>query len=218
VPEPALHLFTLAQGEVAMRTTLKIVLPLIISVVLVSLFYAAYQVRTQSRMARNDLARHAGDLAESLRENVEQVFDKPVPEKGLQRLVDRFGQREDLRGIVVYNANGTVLAATPGLSTFFKSRPATATHAALQDSGFGEFVHIDDAPMHLYAMPLHRNGQAVGTLLIVHETSYIDTLAMHTLRDSLLSALIQTLFITVLAIILVRLTLTGPLTRTAKWL
>ena len=41
---------------------------------------------------------------------------------------------------------------------------------------------------------------------------------MHTLRDSLLSALIQTLFITVLAIILVRLTLTGPLTRTAKWL
>ena len=77
-----------------MRTTLKIVLPLIISVVVVSLFYATYQVRTQKRMARTDLTRHAGDLAESLRENVEQVFDKPVPDKGLQRLVDRFGQRE----------------------------------------------------------------------------------------------------------------------------
>ena len=85
-------------------------------------------------------------------------------------------------------------------------------------SGFGEFVRIDDTPMQLYAMPLHRNGQAVGTLLVVHETSYIDTLAMHTLRDSLLSALVQMLFITVLAIILVRLTLTGPLTRIAKWL
>jgi alpha,alpha-trehalose-phosphate synthase [UDP-forming] len=201
-----------------MRTTLKIVLPLIISVVVVSLFYATYQVRTQKRMARTDLTRHAGDLAESLRENVEQVFDKPVPDKGLQRLVDRFGQREHLKGLVVYNANGAVLAATSGLSPFFKSRPATATHAALRDSGFGEFVRIDDVPMQLYAMPLHRNGQAVGTLLVVHETSYIDTLAMHTLRDSLLSALIQTLFITVLAIILVRLTLTGPLTRTAKWL
>jgi alpha,alpha-trehalose-phosphate synthase [UDP-forming] len=201
-----------------MRTTLKIVLPLIISVVVVSLFYATYQVRTQRRMARTELARHAGDLAEGLRESVEQAFDKPVPDKGLQRLVDRFGQREHLKGIVVYNGNGTVLAATSGLSPFFKSRPATATHAALRDAGFGEFVRIDDLPMQLHAIPLHHNGQAVGTLLVVHETSYIDKQVEHTLRDSLLSALIQTLFITVLAIILVRLTLTGPLTRTAKWL
>jgi len=96
-----------------MRTTLKIVLPLIISVVVVSLFYATYQVRTQKRMARNELARHAGDLAESLRESVEQVFDKPVPDKGLQRLVDRFGQREHLKGIVVYNANGAVRVRFP---------------------------------------------------------------------------------------------------------
>src|SRR4029077_4688715 len=129
----ALHLFALAQGEVAMRTTLKIVLPLIISVVVVSLFYATYQVRTQRRLARTDLARHAGDLAEGLRESVEQAFDKAVPDKGLQRLVDRFGQREHLKGIVVYNGNGVVLAATSGLSPFFKSRPATATHAALRD-------------------------------------------------------------------------------------
>src|SRR5205807_6840295 len=100
----------------------------------------------------------------------------------------------------------------------FQSRPATATHAALRDSGFGEFVRVDDVPMQLYAIPLHRNGQSVGTLLVVHETSYIDTQVAHTLRDSLVSALIQTLFIAVLALILVRLTLTGPLTRTAKWL
>ena len=33
-----------------MRTTLKIVLPLIISVVVVSLFYATYQVRTQKTL------------------------------------------------------------------------------------------------------------------------------------------------------------------------
>jgi alpha,alpha-trehalose-phosphate synthase [UDP-forming] len=201
-----------------MRTTLKIVLPLIISVVVVSLFYATYQVRTQKRIQRSELARHAGDIGAGLVENVEQQFDRPQPEKGLQRLVDRFGQREHLKGLVIYNASGAVLASTSGLSPFFKSRPATATHAALRDSGYGEFVSIDDVPMQLYAMPVHRNGQAVGTLLVVHETSFIDKQVSHTLRDSLLSALIQTLFITVLAIILVRLTLTGPLTRTAKWL
>jgi alpha,alpha-trehalose-phosphate synthase [UDP-forming] len=201
-----------------MRTTLKIVLPLIISVVVVSLLFAAYQVRTQKRNLRNDLTRRAEILAESLQENVEPLFDRALPDKGLQRLVDRFGQREHLKGVVVYNANGLVLAATPGLAPFFQSRPATATHAALRDAGYGEFVSVDDLPMYVYAIPLHRNGQGVGTLLVVHEASYIDRQVGLALRDALLTALVQTLFITALALILVRWTLTGPLTRTAKWL
>src|SRR6266404_4015756 len=201
-----------------MRTTLKIVLPLIISVVVVSLLFAVYQVRTDKRMLRNDLVRRAEILAESLQENVEPLFDRALPDKSLQRIVDRFGQREHLKGIAVYNANGGVLALTPGLPQVFQSRPATATHAALRDAGLGEFVRINDVAMHVYAVPLHRNGQAVGTLVLIHDTTYIDTQVSHTLRDSLVNALVQTLFITGLALILVRWTLTGPLTRTAKWL
>jgi alpha,alpha-trehalose-phosphate synthase [UDP-forming] len=200
-----------------MRTTLKIVLPLIISVVVVSLFFAAYQVRTQKRILRNDLSRRAEILAESLQENVEPLLDR-APEKNLQRLVDRFGQREHLKGVVVYNSNGAVLASTPGLGSFFPSRPAAAVHAAEHDAGYAEFTRVNNTPIHVYALPLHRNAQAAGTLVLVHDTSYIDTQVAHTLRDSLVNALVQTLFIAGLALILVRWTLTGPLTRTAKWL
>jgi alpha,alpha-trehalose-phosphate synthase [UDP-forming] len=200
-----------------MRTTLKIVLPLIISVVVVSLFFAAYQVRTQKRILRNDLSRRAEILAESLQENVEPLLDR-APEKNLQRLVDRFGQREHLKGVVVYNSNGAVLASTPGLASFFPSRPAAAVHAAEHDAGYAEFTRVNNTPIHVYALPLHRNAQAAGTLVLVHDTSYIDTQVAHTLRDSLVNALVQTLFIAGLALILVRWTLTGPLTRTAKWL
>ena len=50
-----------------MRTTLKIVLPLIISVVVVSLLFSVYQVRTEKRMLRNELSRRAEILAETLR-------------------------------------------------------------------------------------------------------------------------------------------------------
>src|ERR1700733_6210503 len=201
-----------------MRTTLKIVLPLIISVVVVSLLFSVYQVRTEKRMLRNELSRRAEILAETMQETVEPLFDRPQPEKSLQRIVDRFGQREHLKGIAVYNPNGAALALTPGLQPAFQSRPATATHAALRDAGMGEFVRIGDDAMHVYAMPLHRNNQAVGVLVLIHDTSYIDTQVSHTLRDSLVNALVQTLFITGLALILVRWTLTGPLTRTAKWL
>jgi alpha,alpha-trehalose-phosphate synthase [UDP-forming] len=201
-----------------MRTTLKIVLPLIISVVVVSLLFAVYQVRTEKRLERNELSRRAETLAESLEGNIEPLFDRPLPDKSLQRIVDRFGQREHLKGIAVYNVNGAVLALTPSLPASFQTRPATATRAALRDAGVGEFLPVDNQPMQLYAMPLHRNGTAVGTLVLAHDASYIDSQVSNMLRSSLLTALVQTLFISGLALILVRWTLTGPLTRTATWL
>ena len=201
-----------------MRTTLKLISPLIISVVVVSLLFAAYQVRTDRRILRNDVSRRAEILAESLQENVEPQFDKQLPDKSLQRLVDRFGQREHLKGVAIYNANGIALAMTSGLASLFQLRPTAAAYAADRDAGYGEFLRINDTPIHVYALPLHRNGQTVGALALVHDVSYIDRQVAHTLRDSLVNALVQTLFIAGLALILVRWTLTGPLTRTAKWL
>ena len=111
-----------------MRTTLKIVLPLIISVAVVSLLFAAYQVRTEKRILRNDLSRRAEILGESLQESVEPLLDR-AREKNLQRLVDRFGQREHLKGVAVYDADGNVLAITPALLPLFRQRPSGATHA-----------------------------------------------------------------------------------------
>ena len=112
-----------------MRTTLKIVLPLIISVVVVSLFFAAYQVRTQKRILRNDLSRRAEILAESLQENVEPLFDRTLPTRAMQRLVDRFGQREHLKGIVVYNASGAGAGQHSGPCVVFsrRARPPPST-------------------------------------------------------------------------------------------
>jgi trehalose-6-phosphate synthase len=201
-----------------MRTTLKLISPLIVSVVVVSLLFAAYQVRTERRILRNDLSRRAEILGESLQENVEPQFDRPLPDKSLQRLVDRFGQREHLKGVAVYNASGVALAVTSGLASLFQLRPAAAAQAAEHDTGHGEFLRVNDTPVHVYALPLHHSGQLVGTLALVHDATYIDSQVAHTLRDSLVNALVQTLLIAGLAFILVRWTLTGPLTRTAKWL
>ena len=209
-----------------MRTTLKIVLPLIVSVSAVSLLFAAYQVRTEKRILRNDLSRRAEILGESLQESVEPLLER-APERSLQRLVDRFGQREHLKGVAVYNAAGTALAITSSLSPIFRIRPSVATRAAQADEGAGEFLSAeqttllnkqDAIPIHIYALPLHRDDEIIGTLALFHDTSYIDKQVSRTLRDSLLNAFVQTVLITGLALILVRWTFTGPLTRTATWL
>jgi trehalose 6-phosphate synthase len=208
-----------------MRTTLKIILPLIVSVAAVSLLFAAYQVRTEKRILRNDLTRRTEILGESLQENVEPLLERG-PQTNLQRLVERFGQREHLKGVAIYDATGAVLAITPGIAPVFRMRPTAASRAAQEDAGASEYVKAEQynagstetMPVHIYALPLHNRGAMAGTLALFHDTSYIDRQVSRTLRDSLLTALIQTLLITGLAFILVRWTFMGPLTRTAKWL
>src|SRR6266850_2387822 len=208
-----------------MRTTLKIILPLIVSVAAVSLLFAAYQVRTEKRILRNDLSRRAEILGESLQENVEPLLERGQ-EKSLQRLVERFGQREHLKGVAIYDATSAVLAITPDIAPAFRMRPTAASRAAQEDTGAGEFLSAEQsstgntgpAPIYVYALLLHSRGAMAGTLALFHDTSYIDRKVSLTLRDSLLTALVQTLLITGLAFVLVQWTFTGPLTRTAKWL
>jgi len=72
--------------------------------------------------------------------------------------------------------------------------------------------------LHIQGFPLHGNNELAGALALFHDTSYIDVQVAHTMRDSLLNALVQTLLITGLALVLVRWTFMRPLSRTAHWL
>jgi alpha,alpha-trehalose-phosphate synthase [UDP-forming] len=200
-----------------MRTTLKVVLPLIVSVSAVSLLFAGYQVRTERRALRDDLLRRAEILGESLQETIEPILDRG-PDRNLQRIVTRFRQREHLKGFAVYDAEGKAIAMTPGLAPVFQTRPAAATHAIQIDAGYGEFLSQGDSTLHVYAVPLRRNRATVGSLALFHDTDYIDKQVSRRLRDLLVNAAVQTLFITALALLLVRWTFTEPLKRTAKWL
>jgi trehalose-6-phosphate synthase len=200
-----------------MRTTLKLVLPLALSVALVSLLYASYQYRTQRRSLRNDLSHRAATLAETLQESVETTPGRAT-DKNLQRMVARIGQREHLLGVVIYDRSGKVLAITPDHPQYFEQRPATAIRADKLDTGAGDFPNVAGLPLYVYALPLHRDAEQTGTVLVIFDTSYIDERLSHSLRDSLLTALLQTILITGLAFILVRWNITAPLAHTAKWL
>jgi trehalose-6-phosphate synthase len=209
-----------------MRTALKMVLPLIVSVAVVSGLFAWYQVRTEKRNLRSDLARRAEILGEALQESVEPLLER-APDKNLQRLVERFGEREHLKGVAVYDATGKALAITPGIAKEFVNWPDVAKNAAGKDKELDEFARekrTDPAgneevlALHILACPLHRNNESAGALALFHDTSYIDIQVQHTLRDSLLNALVQTLLIAGLALILVRWTFMQPLKRTAHWL
>jgi trehalose-6-phosphate synthase len=200
-----------------MRTTLKLVVPLAVSVLTVSLLYGSYQVRIERRNLRGDLSHRSSVLAENLQESLEASPSR-ANDRNLSHIVERYGQRDHLLGVAVYDKSGEVVAITPGLSPNFAALPSVAAQATVIDKGAGEFGEVHGEPRHLYAVPLHRDGVASGSLLVVYDSGYIRTRVMRAWRDSLLSTLLQTLLITGLALFLVRWAFTSPLAKTAKWL
>ncbi|MGB9448284.1 MAG: trehalose-6-phosphate synthase, partial [Candidatus Acidiferrum sp.] len=200
-----------------MRTTLKLVLPLAISVLLVSLVYGFYQVRLEQRNLRNDLSHRSAVLAASLQESLESGSGR-ANDRNVGHFVEKYGQREHLLGVAAYDIAGQAVAITKGLSPEFASQPPVAARAATTNKDASEFRDKGEEPLHLYAVPLHHDGKVSGSLVVVHDSSYIHSRLMRAVRDSLLSTLIQTLLITGLAVFLVRWAFTSPLAKTAKWL
>lgn len=200
-----------------MRTTAKMVVPLIASVATGCLLFAAYQVQTQRRVLRSDLAHRVASLGDSAQESLEPLLDHGS-DGSVQQFIERFRLHEHLEGIALYDAGGATLAATSGLAHQLQSQPAAAVQATDQNVGHGEFLRMDETSLYLYALPLHLRGQTRDTLVILQDTSEMDTQVSRTLRDSLLNATLQTLIISLLALVLVRWNFTDPLAQTTKWL
>jgi len=200
-----------------MRTTLKLVSPLIVSVAIVSLLFAGYQVRTQRSILRSELVHRAETFGESLQSSVESLSERRA-EHNAQRLVERFGQKEHLRGVAIYDEAGAAVAVTDTISTAFRKQPHTVSRALELNTGKGEFEGAGDAALYVYGAPVNGEVKAFRGLAVVYDASYIEAQTSRTFRDSLLNAVVQTLLIGGLAIVLVRWTLTDPIRRTAKWL
>src|SRR6201987_177354 len=200
-----------------MRTTLKLVLPLAISVLCVSIVYTIYQVRTERHNLRNDLSHRSAVLAENLQESLESSPGR-ANDRSLNHIFERYGQREPLLGVAVYDVTGKAIAITPGLSSTFATRPALASRAVQLDAGVADFPSVNGQPLHISAVPLHYNGEVNGSLIVVYDTGFIESRLGHTLRDSLVNTLVQTLLISAFAFLLVRWTFASPLAKMAKWL
>jgi len=200
-----------------MGLRLRLVVPLVVSVAIVSTLFAAYQVRTEQRHLRADLQHRAEVLAESLQETIEYNLENHSY-GNLRHIVNRFGHREHLMGTAVYDDGGRLLAASPELEKLLPEWPRAAQKAVEEGSGQGQFSEAERTPLYIYAVPLTApDGGAAGTLVLVHNAAYISAEIRQLWSDELLRALVQTFFIAVIAVLIIRWTFTAPIARISSW-
>jgi alpha,alpha-trehalose-phosphate synthase [UDP-forming] len=197
--------------------SVRLIISLIIGITLVSLCSSYYEVLGEKRTLRRDLERRADVLGESLVSNVERSLERNSG-RDLERIVQRFGNREHLIGIAVYDLDKKLIAATPELQSRLATAPPLLGQAIDKDDGASAFLRLENAQVEMYAVPVHKDDKVVGGLLIVHDAGYIRDQNLKTWRESFLRILLQVLVISVVTLLIVRWSIAGPIARAAQWM
>ncbi len=194
----------------------RLIVSLILGITLISLGFSYYKVVQDKRALRSDLERNAETLGESVAGNVEKSWDSGS--RGLQRIVQPFGNREHMLGVAVYDPQGKVLAITSELGRVLKSTPPEVTHAMAEGHEKSSYFRLGDDPVHVFALPLNRQDQMVGGLAVVHDVSYIHAQTLRAWRQTFLAVLAQVFLIVLITLVIVRLSIAGPIARAAQWM
>jgi trehalose 6-phosphate synthase len=195
----------------------RLIVSLIVGITLVSLGFSYYEVVGEKRSLRNDLERRAEVLGESVAGNVEKSWEAGS-ERGLQRLVQRFGNREHLLGVAVYDRQGKTMAITSELGKLLSATPPEVTKAMAEGHGESSFVRIGKIQTQIFALPLHRQDQVVGGLAVVHDAGYIRAQSLRVWRAAFLRVLVQVFLIVLITLLIVRWSIAGPIARAAQWM
>ena len=101
-----------------MRYIFTIIGSVVLTVTLVAFFFNLKQVNEERTVLSTNLKQRAILLADSLKESVEPSYansSESSLKTSLQKIVDKFANRERLAGIALYDNKGTLLATSSGL-------------------------------------------------------------------------------------------------------
>ncbi|MEJ2006621.1 MAG: trehalose-6-phosphate synthase [Acidobacteriota bacterium] len=200
-----------------MRFRQRLIISLTISITLVAFLFAFFQVRSEKHALRSDLEKRAEVLAESLQDTVEPLLRNQSWDR-LQHLLNRFGNREALAGIAVYDKDGNNIAAASTLEAQVSVAPSAVRQAIFRDRGINQFFTLNGVPMEVYALPIHGNRGVEGVLALYHNASFIEAQSFRLWRDTFLRLLVETLLIAFVCLLIIRFSILEPVTRTAQWL
>jgi trehalose-6-phosphate synthase len=200
-----------------MRLGLRLIPILALAITVVTFIVARNQVRAEKRGLRADLERRAEILAESLQETIEPVVQKGSVAQ-LRRIVERFGNREHLIGVAVYDNKGATLATSPRIASFVDRPFRLFQQTRDQDKGFGTYETLDESALYVYALPLHRAAEVAGVLLLFHDASYIEAQSWEIWRDAIWHVIAQVFLIILITFFVIRWTILRPIRMVAQWM
>ncbi|HBR14397.1 MAG TPA: trehalose-6-phosphate synthase [Candidatus Omnitrophica bacterium] len=204
-----------------MKVALRLIFSLIAIVAIVAFSFSAWQAQQEELRLKNDLERRASIIAESLTMSVEPLLLMDETNY-LQRIVDKFSNRERLVGIAVHDIRGTLIIASTDLQSLLRDSPkilaSNIQEVERMNAQQGEFINLDNQNLHAYSVPLLNNEKATHVLTLFHDASYIQERVHRIWVNSFWRAGTQALLIAIVTAFLVYLNIMTPIRKTTEWI
>jgi alpha,alpha-trehalose-phosphate synthase [UDP-forming] len=200
-----------------MRVRLFLFISLVAGITVVSYLFAVYQVGAEKKTLKQEVIKRSELFAESLDVSVEPLVQSRSF-RTLKRLVEGFGNRERLAGVVVYDDRGGVLATNSDIAQRLKRVPAVVDQAIVKDTGNGAFLTLNQELMYVYALPIHRDQKVAAALAVYTDASYIDAQSAQMWRATFLRILVEMLIVALITVFVLRWTMMGRIAKMTQWL
>jgi alpha,alpha-trehalose-phosphate synthase [UDP-forming] len=198
--------------------SLRLIVALIFGVTLVSLVSSWYQIQAEKDALLRDLERRAETFGESLAANAESYLQSG-DKLGLEQMVSRFGNRDHLLGIGVYDRDFLPLVVTRDLSAVLRGIPPALTEALARKQPTSRYMRLHFKRVYMLAAPLRAVDKSVaGGIIIVYDTAYIRAEIFRVWSRVFVHIAGMVLVIVAITLLIVRWSLVGPIARAAEWM
>ena len=201
-----------------MKITVRLTVSLILVVAVVVFAFSLYQVSSEKVRLTGELERRSLVLAESLQESVAPLIESNAISR-LDRIVNRFGNRERLKGVAVFDRQGSLLASTNTLKLNTTKPFAQAIDSVVENRSTGSFMTIDGHKMYIFIIPIAGEETGItGALATFSDISYIDVHLEEIWKHNILRLLALSILVALSTILVVRWSVTGPIAKLAEWI
>jgi alpha,alpha-trehalose-phosphate synthase [UDP-forming] len=199
------------------KITIRLIVSLLLVVALVAVIFSFYQVHSENIRLTSEMERRSIILAESLQEAAMPLVQNNSLSR-LTHLVERFGNRERLKGIAVLDSQGNIMASTPDLKPYIKQPLPQAVSSMTEERSIDGFIDINGKKTYIYSLPLSVEDNILGSLALFYDASYIDVRLYAIWKHNLLRFITLSIFIVVITLLVVKWSIMGPIAHIAEWM
>lgn len=204
-----------------MKVILRLIFSLVSVVAIVAFSFSFWQARQEELRLKNELEKRASIMADSLKMSVEPllIYD---PQQSLQRIVDKFSNREKLVGIAIHDTQENLVLASSDLNSILQnSSKMIAPNIQVverENVEYGEFINSGKKMLHAYSIPLLTHQKISHVLTLFHDSAYIQDRVHRMWVNSFWRAGIQSFLIALVTALLIYLNIMTPIRRTTEWI
>ncbi|MBI4309181.1 MAG: trehalose-6-phosphate synthase [Candidatus Omnitrophica bacterium] len=204
-----------------MKITLRLIFFLVAAVALVAVVFSYWQVRQEEYRLKSDLEKRASVIADSFKIAVEPFLLSDNAQH-LQRIVDKFSNRERLLGIAIHDVRENPVVVSTGFLSRLQANPGVTAEGIQEVERLGvehgSFSGSGKEALYAHTVPLMTGDKISHALTLFYDTGYVRERVLRLWINSFWRVSIQAFLIALTTFLIIYLNVMAPIKKTTEWI